>query len=47
MWHSGSFLLRMAQVGMCLARQQLSKHVGAQVGALKDTEMEQERKLLP
>lgn len=46
-WHSGSFLLRMAQVGMCLARQRLSKHVGAQVGALRDTEMEQERKLLP
>lgn len=43
----GSLLPGMAQVGMCLAGQRLSKHVGAQVGALRGTETEQERKLLP
>lgn len=45
--HSGSLLAGMAQVGMCLARQWLSKHVGAQLGALRGMETEQERKLLP
>lgn len=42
--HCRSLLPGMAQVGMCLAGQRLSKHMGAQVGALRGTEMEQERK---
>lgn len=45
--HSGFFFPGMAQVGMCLDGQRLSKHVGAQLGALRGTEMKQERKLLP
>lgn len=45
--HSRSLLPGMAQVGTCPARQQFSKHVGAQVGALRGTEMEQKIKLFP
>lgn len=42
-----SLLPGMAQVGMCLAGQQLSKNVGVQAGALRGTEMEQGRNYFP
>lgn len=43
----GSLLPGMAQVGMCLAGQRLSKNVGVQAGALRGTEMEQGRNYFP